>query len=93
MDTARGPAVEERQVSVAYAIDPNQSSRAFVRVKERGSLYIRTHVCVVFVKCPWCHAAAGEPCVSVAGMPKAETHCSRRDAYAAKVKKERKRGT
>jgi len=36
-------------VSVAYAIDPNQSSRAFVLLKERGSLYIRTHVCVVFV--------------------------------------------
>lgn len=79
-------------MSVAYAIDPNQSSRAFVLLKKRGSLYIRTHVCVVFVKCPYCHAATGQPCVSVAGEPKAETHFSRRDAYAAKVKLERKRG-
>lgn len=78
-------------MSVAYAIDPNQPSRAFVRVKERGSLYIRTHVCVVFVRCPHCLSDAGEPCVSVDGLPKAETHYSRRDAYAAKVKKESKK--
>jgi len=77
---------------MAYAIASDQPSRVFLRLHPRGSLYLRTHVCVVFVECPRCKAPVGTPCQSVRGDPKAETHCSRRDAYAAKVKKERKRG-
>lgn len=77
-------------MTVPYRIDPEAMSFAFVRVPLRPMLYVRTHVCVVFVACTRCKAKRGTPCVDHYGLSRSGTHVVRRKAYAEFAKKGRR---
>jgi hypothetical protein len=49
-------------------------------------LWIKTHICVVLVACPYCDAPKGECCKRESGRPGGQTHVSRRNAAAKIVK-------
>lgn len=52
-----------------------------------AGLWIKTHVCVVLVACPYCKAAKGAPCTRASGHPGTGTHVLRRKAAAKLVRK------
>jgi hypothetical protein len=48
-------------------------------------LWIKTHVSVVLVACPYCFAVKGAPCLRTSGHPGSSTHYLRRRDAAKSV--------
>lgn len=72
-------------------IEQEPPCHVFIKHPLVRGVWLRTHVCVLTVRCPWCKRPPGEPCYGPMGSPVGSAHADRKDAHYSKEKRVRRR--